>query len=309
MVCVEIGGVGQRIESADGLLHVERSGFDGVPGFGCGHQREFAAVDHLFGIIRRQVQFAHRPVGAGQQRLHGVKVEVGDAAARKSVGGVGARGGDQAFVFGEIPFRVGQVLDNLFEDFVQRTVRGDFDAVLGHVGNRFGLGRSVPRGERHGEQARHLEVQERAQCEQLALVEFHVAVFGVRLGQDVHQGLVDVADDLVACDPDILGGGNGVCLLPLALDEVSRVVVRVHGEVADHQFGVLEREHHAEQAVSVREVAHLGIDAVDGVLTAFGCRKELLVGHFRFWVDIEVSLAAAQQREPYIFMRVIISAF
>ena len=284
----------RRVESEEGLLHVERAGLHGIPRLRGPHQREFPAVDHLFGILFGQFQVARRPIYAGQHRLHGVEVQVGDAATGEAVGGVGAHRGDQLLVLGEVLFGFGEVADDLLEHLVERAVRGDFDAVALHVGNGLGLGRGVARAGRYGEEAHHFEVHEGAQGEQLALVEPDIGIYVVGFGQNVRQGLVDVPDHLVACHPDVFGDGDGVVGRPLALHGVGHRVGLRYGEVADHRLGVFEREF---AAVEVLVRAHLGVDAVDGVLAAFGRRVKFLVGHLRFGIDVEVGLAAAQQRE------------
>ena len=42
--------------------------------------------------------------------------------------------------------------------------------------------------------------------------------------------------------------------------------------------------------------ADLGIDAVDGILAAFGRGEKFLVGYLRFGIDVEISPAGAQQQ-------------
>ena len=132
-----------------------------------------------------------------------------------------------------------------------------------------------------------------AQRQQFAFVEPDVAEFVVGLGQDVHQRLVDVSDGLVSVDPEVFGYRDGVFVLPQALYDVGQVVALADGEVAGHQLRIGERERVGEE---VLVGSHLGIDAVDGVFAAFGRREKLLVGHFRFGIDVEIRLAAAQQQ-------------
>ena len=132
-----------------------------------------------------------------------------------------------------------------------------------------------------------------AQRQQFAFVEPDVAEFVVGFGQDVHQSLVDVSDGLVSVDPEVFGYRDGVFVLPQALYDVGQVVALADGEVAGHQLRIGERERVGEE---VLVGSHLGIDAVDGVFAAFGRREKLLVGHFRFGIDVEIRLAAAQQQ-------------
>lgn len=65
-----------------------------------------------------------------------------------------------------------------------------------------------------------------------------MAEFAVVFGQDMGQGLVDMADGLVSRDPDLFGDGDGVVVRPLALDDVKPCrPLLVDREVAGHQIG------------------------------------------------------------------------
>ena len=103
-----------------------------------------------------------------------------------------------------------------------------------------------------------------------------------------------MADDFVSCGPDLFGDGDGIVVRPLPLDDVGHVVALVDGEIAGHQLGIFVGEHLSVESVAL--AADLGIDSVDGVFAAFGRREKLLVGHFRFGIDVEIRLAAAQQQ-------------
>ena len=285
---------GRRVETDDGFLHVECPRFKTVPGPGGRFQREFAAVDDLLRVAFGLFQIVHRPVCAGQQRLDGVEVEMGDAVAREVAHSVVAHHRQQGRILFEVLLGFGQVGDDEFEHLVERTVRSDLNAVALHIRNRLGFGRGVARGERYGEDARHLEVEEGPQGEKFALVEPRMAEFAVVFRQDVGQGLVDMADDLVSRGPDLFGDGDGIVVRPLPLDDVGHVVALVDGEIAGHQLGIFVGEHLSVESVAL--AADLSIDSVDGVLAAFGRGEKFLVGYLRFGVDIEVSPAAAQQQ-------------
>ena len=105
-------------------------------------------------------------------------------------------------------------------------------------------------------------MEEGPQGEKFTLVEPRMAELAVVFRQDVGQGLVDMADDLVSRGPDLFGNGDGIVVRPLPLDDVGHVVALVDGEIAGHQLGIFVGEHLSVESVALAAELNSSLMAV-----------------------------------------------